>query len=85
MQRLCFFHWSPLIQCHVSGSFRTDFKEQLLNLNRDLFTMVAWDPPGYGNSKPRRTWPKDFFERDAEVAINLMSVKIFYASQLIDL
>ena len=34
---------------------------------------MAWDPPGYGKSRPpNRTYPDDFFKRDADLAYNLM-------------
>ena len=43
------------------------------NLNVDGLTIVAWDPPGYGKSRPPdRTFPDDFFQRDATWAYNLM-------------
>ncbi|XP_012217385.1 valacyclovir hydrolase [Linepithema humile] len=55
------------------GSIWTDFKPQVENLNVDKLTIVAWDPPGYGKSRPpERTFPDDFFQRDATWAHNLM-------------
>lgn len=37
--------------------------------------MVAWDPRGYGHSRPPdRDFPGDFFERDAKDAVDLMKV-----------
>ncbi|XP_018356228.1 PREDICTED: valacyclovir hydrolase [Trachymyrmex septentrionalis] len=55
------------------GSIWTDFKPQMENLNVDGLTIVAWDPPGYGKSRPPdRTFPDDFFQRDATWAYNLM-------------
>jgi len=57
----------------VSGTIWTDFKPQMENLNVDKLTIVAWDPPGYGKSRPPdRTFPDDFFQRDAAWAHNLM-------------
>ncbi|KAL0102938.1 hypothetical protein PUN28_018323 [Cardiocondyla obscurior] len=57
----------------VSGTIWTDFKPQMENLNADKLTIVAWDPPGYGKSRPPdRTFPDDFFQRDATYARNLM-------------
>ena len=47
---------------------------QLDRLNRDLLTIVAWDPRGYGRSiPPERTWD-NFFEHDALDAAALMKV-----------
>ncbi|CAN7991659.1 unnamed protein product [Ixodes hexagonus] len=55
------------------GSTRTDFGPQLEKLDRKQFTLVAWDPPGYGFSRPpERTFPVDFYHRDARVVAQLM-------------
>lgn len=57
----------------AAGSIWTDFKPQIEGLPREKFTVVAWDPPGYGKSRPPdRTFPDDFFQRDADWACNLM-------------
>lgn len=55
------------------GSIWTDFKPQIEQLNRKELTIVAWDPPGYGNSRPPdREFPIDFYEKDAVYAHDLM-------------
>ncbi|XP_022608827.1 valacyclovir hydrolase isoform X2 [Seriola dumerili] len=55
------------------GSTRTDFGPQLKALNKENFTVVGWDPRGYGRSRPPdRDFPPDFFERDAKDAVGLM-------------
>ncbi|KAM9849315.1 valacyclovir hydrolase [Aulostomus maculatus] len=55
------------------GSTRTDFGPQLKSLNKQRFTVVGWDPRGYGRSRPPdRDFPPDFFERDAKDAVDLM-------------
>nr|XP_036866862.1 valacyclovir hydrolase [Manis javanica] len=60
------------------GSGETDFGPQIKNLNKKLFTVVAWDPRGYGHSRPPdRDFPVDFFERDAKDAIDLMKTLKF--------
>ncbi|NXU03350.1 BPHL hydrolase, partial [Buphagus erythrorhynchus] len=57
------------------GSGQTDFGPQLKSMNKQLFTVVAWDPRGYGKSiPPSRDFPPDFFERDAKDAVDLMQV-----------
>lgn len=57
----------------ISGTIWTDFKPQMEQMNVDKLTLVAWDPPGYGKSRPPdRTFPDDFFQRDAAYAHNLM-------------
>lgn len=62
------------------GSAFTDFKPQIEQLPKLLpnYTIIAWDPPGYGKSMPpKRTFPLDFFERDAFVANTLMQTLDF--------
>lgn len=57
------------------GSAWTDFRPQLERLPDKLadFSIIAWDPPGYGRSiPPKRTFPTDFFHRDAAAANDLM-------------
>lgn len=55
------------------GSTRTDFEPQLKLLNKERFTVVGWDPRGYGQSRPPdRDFPSDFFQRDAKDAVDLM-------------
>lgn len=57
----------------TTGSTRTDFGPQLKSLNKERFTVVGWDPRGYGQSRPPdRDFPSDFFERDAKDAVDLM-------------
>ncbi|XP_058524332.1 valacyclovir hydrolase isoform X1 [Ochotona princeps] len=60
------------------GSGESDFGPQLKNFNKKLFTLVAWDPRGYGHSRPpERDFPVDFFERDARDAVDLMKTLQF--------
>ncbi|KAM8966966.1 serine hydrolase BPHL [Pelodytes ibericus] len=55
------------------GSSKTDFGPQLSSLNKKAFTLIGWDPRGYGLSiPPNRDYPPDFFERDAKDATDLM-------------
>ncbi|CAK9830172.1 Valacyclovir hydrolase [Anthophora retusa] len=55
------------------GSIWSHFKPQIEGLDKENFTIVAWDPPGYGKSRPpNRTFPDDYFQRDATIARNLM-------------
>ncbi|XP_034256082.1 valacyclovir hydrolase [Thrips palmi] len=55
------------------GSALTDFRPQLEHLDKKNFTIIAWDPPGYGQSRPPdRDFTGDFFHRDADVALKLM-------------
>ncbi|XP_053252990.1 valacyclovir hydrolase isoform X1 [Podarcis raffonei] len=60
------------------GSGQTDFGPQLKSMNKQQFTLVAWDPRGYGKSiPPLRDFPEDFFERDAKDAVDLMQALKF--------
>ncbi|XP_012928690.2 valacyclovir hydrolase isoform X2 [Heterocephalus glaber] len=60
------------------GSGETDFGPQLKSLSKKLFTVVAWDPRGYGHSRPPdRDFPVDFYERDAKDAVDLMKALNF--------
>ncbi|KAM9308883.1 valacyclovir hydrolase [Gastrophryne carolinensis] len=62
----------------VLGSSQTDFVPQLKKLNKNYFTIIAWDPRGYGLSiPPNRDYPLDFFERDAKDAVDLMQALQF--------
>ncbi|CAL8394537.1 unnamed protein product [Boreogadus saida] len=55
------------------GSTLTDFGPQLKSLNKEMFTIVGFDPRGYGRSRPpERDFPLNFFERDAKDAVDLM-------------
>jgi valacyclovir hydrolase len=43
--------------------------------DRSIFTVIAWDPPGYGFSRPPvRVYDKDVYKRDADFAAKLMAV-----------
>ncbi|XP_077209185.1 serine hydrolase BPHL [Paroedura picta] len=66
------------------GCGQTDFGPQLKSMNKQLFTVVAWDPRGYGKSiPPVRDFPPDFFERDAKDAVELMQALKFQKFSLL--
>lgn len=57
------------------GTAWTDFKPQIEGLPALLphHRVIAWDPPGYGKSRPpEKEFTVDFFERDAAAAGELM-------------
>uniref|UniRef100_A0A3Q4FX83 AB hydrolase-1 domain-containing protein n=1 Tax=Neolamprologus brichardi TaxID=32507 RepID=A0A3Q4FX83_NEOBR len=57
----------------LPGSTKTDFGPQLKSLAKERFSVVGWDPRGYGQSRPPdRDFPPDCFERDAKDAVDLM-------------
>lgn len=57
------------------GTIWSDFKPQIEGLDRTRFTIIAWDPPGYGKSRPpnRKFTPK-FYEEDAEATREFLNV-----------
>ncbi|KAM4027246.1 valacyclovir hydrolase isoform 2-T2 [Anomaloglossus baeobatrachus] len=60
------------------GCSQTDFGPQLKFLNKERFTIIGWDPRGYGLSiPPARDYPTDFFSRDAKDAVDLMQALNF--------
>lgn len=62
-----------------SGSGKTDCGPQLEKLDDKVFTIVAWDPRGYGESiPPERDFPVNFLHRDASDAAELMNVGAMY-------
>ena len=55
------------------GSGATDFAPQLKHLNHDKYTLIAWDPQGYGYGQAAgRDWSGNFLLRDAHQAAKLM-------------
>ncbi|CAH1973035.1 unnamed protein product [Acanthoscelides obtectus] len=55
------------------GSIWTDFKPQVEGLDKNKLTVIAWDPPGYGHSRPpERHFDVNFYEKDADTALNFM-------------
>lgn len=57
------------------GTIWSDFKPQITDLDKDRFTVIAWDPPGYGYSRPpERNFNLKFYENDADTAHDFMQV-----------
>lgn len=60
----------------VAGTALIDFRHQLERLPALLpadHSVIAWDPPGRGRSRPPHwTFPVDFFQRHADAAVDLM-------------
>lgn len=57
------------------GTIWSDFKPQIEKLNKNKFVVVAFDPPGYGLSRPpKRNFSLDFYEKDADMAYDFMKV-----------
>ncbi|KAG0710748.1 Valacyclovir hydrolase [Chionoecetes opilio] len=55
------------------GSIKSDFGPQLSSLPGKDLTIVCWDPPGYGQSRPPpRKFSNDFLRQDARLAAQMM-------------
>lgn len=55
------------------GTIWTEGKPQIEGFNKDKFTLVAWDPPGYGKSRPpEKEFTTDFYEKDADISHEFM-------------
>lgn len=62
------------------GTAATDFLPQTQQLPKLLpnYSIISFDPPGYGKSRPpQRTFPLNFYYRDAFVANELMKALEF--------
>lgn len=63
------------------GTIWSDFRPQIESesgLCQQQFSVVAWDPPGYGASRPpNRKFDLKFYETDADYAHDLMQVQSF--------
>lgn len=56
------------------GTIWTDFRPQIEKLDKNKLTIVAWDPPGYGKSRPpKRTFDKNLYHTYAKLAAELMN------------
>lgn len=59
-----------------SGTIQSDFAPQLNSMDRTKYTLLSWDPIGYGKSRPpERRYVDDFYVNDARVVGKLMEVK----------
>lgn len=57
------------------GTIWTESRPQIEGFNQDKFTLVVWDPPGYGKSRPpEKDFTADLYEKDADMAYEFMKV-----------
>jgi len=54
------------------GTALTDFAPQIEGFSGSDFTIIGWDPPGYGKSQPPTREFKNFFQEDARMAVEMM-------------
>lgn len=64
------------------GNGRADLAPQLNGFNKEKFTLIAFDSPGFGYSRPperdyrKHAEEKFFYQYDAETSVKLMAVSI---------
>nr|XP_034828878.1 valacyclovir hydrolase-like [Maniola hyperantus] len=57
------------------GTIWTNYKQQIEGFDRSRFTLVVWDPPGFGKSyPPEREFTSDSYENDADTGYKLMKM-----------
>ncbi|KAI2808599.1 hypothetical protein BLOT_006544 [Blomia tropicalis] len=54
------------------GSTRIEFSQQFDGFDPDKFTLVSWDAPGFGNSRPPERDYINCYNRDAKLLVQLM-------------
>uniref|UniRef100_A0A1B6KGJ6 AB hydrolase-1 domain-containing protein n=1 Tax=Graphocephala atropunctata TaxID=36148 RepID=A0A1B6KGJ6_9HEMI len=55
------------------GTMQSDFAPQFSGLDKTKYTLVSWDPIGYGKSRPpQREFISDFYGNDAKIVAKLM-------------
>lgn len=70
----------------LAGTIWTDFSAQIAGFDLNKFTLVVWDPPGYGKSRPpERKFPPTLFELDAELAAELLKVNDYITHFVYDM
>ncbi|CAH2240635.1 jg14230 [Pararge aegeria aegeria] len=57
------------------GTIWTNYKPQIEGFDRSKFTLVVWDPPGFGKSyPPEREFTSDSYGNDADTGYELMKI-----------
>ncbi|KAJ2951293.1 hypothetical protein O0L34_g5696 [Tuta absoluta] len=55
------------------GTIWSNFQPQIEGFDLEKFTIIAWDPPGYGKSQPpEREFTPNFYAEDADLLFKLM-------------
>ena len=54
------------------GTAMSDLSPQIEGFSESDFTIIGWDPPGYGKSRPPARDFKNFFQEDAKMAVEMM-------------
>ncbi|CAL8069615.1 unnamed protein product [Orchesella dallaii] len=57
----------------IIGCIQHDFIPLFLKMDKKKYTIVSWDPPGYGRSRPPlRDFTGVFYQRDGHMVVKLM-------------
>ncbi|CAL8069611.1 unnamed protein product [Orchesella dallaii] len=62
-------HGPHVVFCYpgILGSYRVQLPNQILGFDREQFTFITWDQPGYGQSRPpERVFTDDSLAEDAD-------------------
>lgn len=62
------------------GTTNLEFSQQFAHFAGDRFTIISWDAPGFGKSRPPERDYEKCYERDAELLIYLMVEHLKYSS-----
>jgi len=54
------------------GSVQIEFEIQFREFDLDKFTLISWDAPGFGKSRPPERDYNNCYERDADLAVKFM-------------
>jgi len=65
------------------GTALSDFGPQIEGFSASDFTIIGWDPPGYGKSRPPARDFKNFFQEDARMAVEMMKTLGFQKFSLL--
>ncbi|XP_044761935.1 valacyclovir hydrolase-like [Coccinella septempunctata] len=66
------------------GTIWSDFKPQIEGLDGQKFTVLVWEPPGHGFSRPpERLLTSKFYEEDADTAHDLIKALNFHPFSLL--
>ncbi|CAG2108915.1 unnamed protein product [Medioppia subpectinata] len=56
----------------VLGTVQIEFKHQFQGFDLSAFTLVSWDPPGFGLSRPPERVYNDAYVRDSDLVVKFM-------------
>lgn len=70
-----------MVLCHshyISGNMKIHTVSQIRNFDREKFTFITWDQPGYGKSTPpERNVNDQSLIEDTDIMVEFMRVRVF--------